>query len=80
MSIGLSIAQFLVPQAQRYPQGQNNYAYYRPPGYGMQNYPEPLPVYNNADMPPTYQPPPGGSKVAPQQPQNNMVGQETGTV
>ena len=49
---------------------QNSYAYYGPQpnaGYGMNNYPEPPPVYSNGGMPPVYQPPPGGSKIAPQQ-------------
>ncbi len=33
--------------------------------YGM--YPMPPPVYNNADLPPTYQPPAGATKVDPSQ-------------
>jgi len=46
---------------------QNSYAYYQPNGaYGMQPYPEPPPVYSG-DLPPTYQPPPGSTKIAPQQ-------------
>jgi len=55
---------------------QNNYAYYQPNpnrAYGMQSYPEPPPMYSG-DMPPTYQPPPGGpgvsqhgTKLSPQQ-------------
>jgi len=48
---------------------QNAYAYYNPQqgSYGMQPFPEPPPVYSQDGMPPVYQPPPGGSKVSPQQ-------------
>jgi hypothetical protein len=60
-----SFLQWLAPKRGK---PQNNSAYYNQQNvHGMQNYPEPPPVYNPGGMPPAYQPPPDGSKVAPQQ-------------
>lgn len=64
----LAYHRWLVPRSYRPQLPQNNYAYYRPGAYGMQDQRmETLPVYSSADMPPSYQPPPGGTKVAPYQ-------------
>ncbi|KAF2675371.1 hypothetical protein BT63DRAFT_409462 [Microthyrium microscopicum] len=65
----LAYHRWLVPRSQRMPPPQNEYGYYNPGSYGMQNQHnmEPPPLYSSADMPPSYQPPPGGSKVAPMQ-------------
>jgi hypothetical protein len=76
----LTPGQWLVPRSQREPQPpQNTRAYYAPGSFGMQEHAEPppgasiriafskanmCPVYSNTDMPPSYQPPEGGSKVA----------------
>jgi len=63
----LSYHKWLVPRSQREPQPpQNARSYYAPGSFGMQGQQpaEPPPVYSNTDMPPTYQPPEGGSKVA----------------
>jgi len=64
----LAYHRWLAPRRQQVM--QNSYAYYQPnpnpnaPAYGMQNFSEPPPVYSG-DMPPTYQPPPGGQGVYP---------------
>jgi len=71
-----------VPHSQR-PPAQNSYGYYDSNSYGMYGRDvEPPPgtvamvrraivadqtVYTNSDLPPTYQPPMGGTKVAPRQ-------------
>lgn len=61
----LAYHKWLVPRSQREPQPvQNARAYYTPGNFGMQEHAEPPPVYSNTDMPPSYQPPEGGSKVA----------------
>jgi len=60
----LAYHKWLVPRSQREPQPpQNIRAYYAPGSFGMEHA-EPPPVYSNTDMPPSYQPPEGGSKVA----------------
>ncbi|KAK8229586.1 hypothetical protein HDK77DRAFT_77264 [Phyllosticta capitalensis] len=64
---------WLLPSHQRArfePYVREDYTFYRPnpqyQGHNMQPYQEPLPLYNN-DVPPTYQPPAGSTKVAPEQ-------------
>ncbi|KAK3063097.1 hypothetical protein LTS18_002756 [Coniosporium uncinatum] len=96
----LAYHRWLVPRSAQRGHHQNQYAYYaqQPPqqggyygqgnAYGMQTYAEPPPQYNHNDVPPTYQPPQGGSKADPSQlymppagpPPAGSSSQETGVV
>ncbi|KAF2093138.1 hypothetical protein NA57DRAFT_81478 [Rhizodiscina lignyota] len=61
----LAYHRWLVPKSQL-PGYRPRYTPPYNPQYGLQQYPEPPPVYD-PDMPPVYQPPPGASKVDPEQ-------------
>jgi len=63
----LAYHRWLVARRQRrYTSEQSRYAHYAQnpqQAYGMNNYAPPPPAYNAYDVPPTYQPPDGGSKT-----------------